>query len=274
MSTGQPINLAVVVDGCPDREKERCSDCCCSQCCRSYSDKIDVFTSSSQVIILRSFGTTILICSIVELGLGSASFGFLSNMNLGSWWVGILGSIAGICAIVANKRGWVAVTCFFSSLSFAVATIGTFYDSTNYKVFSTLVACTSRNSDLKISHYGTVSNNNFVDSHTCMNSASAIVTEGCYCVRQGGVGCAQYTLSSFAKFHSRTCDNVFTTYPDIFISSAAFCLVIALLSLILSVFSLTLLTPSSLLAIGGRRKLTYAEEKITVGIKKSQIMLH
>jgi hypothetical protein len=273
MSVGHPIGLAVVIDGHPDHEKERCRDSCCSHSCWSYSDTIEIFTSSSQVIFLRSFGTTILVCSIVELGLGSASFGFLSNMNLGSWWVGILGSIAGICAIVANKRGWVAVTCFFSSLSFAVASVGTFYDSTNYIVFSSLIACSSRNSDMKISHYGSVIDNNFVDSHSCMNSASAIVTEGCYCVRQGGVGCAQYTLSSFAKFHSRTCDNVFTTYPDMFISSAAFCLVITLLSLILSVFSFTLLSPASLPSIGDRIKLTDAEEKIAISMKKNH-MLH
>ena len=271
MSSGPPTNLAVVVNCHQDRENERCCDSY-SQSCWSYSDKIDIFTSSSQIILLKSLGTTITICSIVELGLGSASFGFLSNVNLGSWWVGIFGSIAGTCAIVANKRGWVASTCFISTLSFAFAAIGAFHDSNNYAVFSNITACSSRDIDLKISHYGLVSDNNFLDSDSCMNSASPIITAGCYCVRQGGAGCAQYTLSSFAKFHSRACNNVFTTYPDIFISSAVFCLVIALLSLILSVFSLTLLTPGLLPVIDSQIKVTNAEKEIAIGMKGSNVL--
>lgn len=191
-----------------------------ARCCPGSPDSSES-SDSVHVLLLRIIGSFTLIFGVVEIGLGFGIFTFLNHMKLGAWWVGIITSIAGLCAIAAFNKGWVTATCVVASAACITAVVGAALDGIGSLTFQNLTACSSANNpNSQIYNYGSATDYQY--SNACLAAASPLVPGVCYCVTSGGSACSALSLSGSALYYHQDCGNILTTYANSLTASTAF----------------------------------------------------
>ena len=214
---------------------------CCACERGSCTDGIDTITSKSQNIIIKIFGILTILFSIIEFGVGGTVYSFLTNYDLGAFWVSLIAFFAGFCALGSRNRGWVTGACVLASVSILIAFVGSVRDGIYSPGFLLLTACARGEKMATVAEYYGAASDHAAAGMCLMRSGPTFVSNGCYCVSSGGSYCGQYTLSSNAMSASMNCGNILTTYSNGLAASTAMCVLILILVFCTSIISCVIL---------------------------------
>ena len=199
-------------------------------------DGVDALADSTHVKCFRVLGSLAIFFSILEFALGGSVYNFISNVQLGTWWAGLLAIIAGVTGIGSNNRGWATATCILASLATVIAAIAAGVEGANLNVFQNLTACARKDSSGNIEVYGNHAEHKY--AKMCVNNVrDEYVVNGCYCVAPKGLICNQYSLSKFATNYKYGCGNILDDFTNYLITSLTFNIVIGVICLTLSIIS-------------------------------------
>ena len=215
-------------------------------CCADMTDR-----NITKLGTLRFIGSMCMIFSVIEFGIGSSVYSFLSSSYLlqsrGSWWAGIFTFIAGLCACFANTRSAVIATAVFAAIGFCFAGLGTAVDGMETNTMLKYGSCGSinigRNNTLTINGYSDLNG-----SQRCLSlhrDLSSFSRSSCYCISIDGADCRRYNL----RFDSNTCNDLRGLYTTRLTASTAFCSINFLFGLVLTLLSCAILCKSAVIRV-------------------------
>jgi len=154
----------------------------------------------------RVFGIFLIVCSIIELGIGGAVFSYLQNVSSGSWWCAMFTLVLGICALFPSNKKVVIGGAIFSVISSVVCVVGASLDQHNYKIFSSLLGCYNSGTQ---TYTGAANGEN--------------IAKVCASEYGGQCACTNNQLCySFDLVSGNNCSGILTTYTPNLCASAVF----------------------------------------------------